>query len=204
MMILVARRRVAVLVIALLTAVALQPFYPLWVAGLPAIALAVCAAVAGRVFHPAPAPQVPANPAAVLRAAACTFFIVPILGVALRNNQDAVDYWFAAAAVVIFGVQLAAFWWSALGRFGVRLTPDGITDRQVYSRLFVPWEALATPEAAVARDKHQVVLRFARPGLVRRRGLRLDGRAALPAAGVDADLLARTINEYANHAAARA
>ncbi len=210
----VARRRVAVLVVSLLAAVALQVVrhdYSPWVTAVPAFAFILCMAVAARVFHPArlvarpevPALDVPANPGAVLGAAAYTFVVVPILGVAFRDNQEAVDYWFAAAAVVILGGQLAAFWWPALGRFGVRLTPDGITDRQVYSRLFVPWAALATPESAVARGAHQVVLRYARPDLVRKRGFRIDGRATLSAAGIDAALLARTINAYSNDPAAR-
>jgi hypothetical protein len=89
------------------------------------------------------------------------------------------------------------------GRFGVRLSPEGIVGRQIPGSLFVPWEALATPCSAYAHDAHQVTLYLARPELVRRRGLRFGGPALLPAAGVDAELLARAIQEYSNRADTR-
>jgi hypothetical protein len=73
----------------------------------------------------------------------------------------------------------------------------------VHGRLFVPWEALATPDPAYRCDAHRVTLRFGRPDLVRKRGFRSIGRTVLPAAGVDADLLTHAINEYANHPEAR-
>jgi hypothetical protein len=218
----VARRRVAVLAVSLSVAILLQvlrrtagdgPSLPLdlTIGVLPVIPLIFCAAVAGRVFHPArliarpevPAFDVPANPAVVLGSAGYTFFAVFLLGDTSHGLVTGLDFAFAAPVVVIIAGQLAAFWWAALGRYGVRLTPAGIIDRQVYGRLFVPWEALATPDPAYPRDAHQVVLRVGRLDLVRKRGFRTGGRTLLPAAGVNADFLTRAINQYASHPESR-
>jgi hypothetical protein len=218
----VARRRLAVLAVSLSAAVILQILRQtagdghslrlnLTISVLPVILLVLCAAVAARVFHPAkliarpeiPAFDVPVNPAVVLGAASYNFFAVFLLSGTLHGLVTGLDFVFAAPVVLIIGGQLAALWWAALGRYGVRIAPDGIIDRQVYARMFVPWDALAAPDPAYSRDSHQVILRVGRPGLVRRRGLRIGGRALLPAAGVSAELLTRAINEYANHPEAR-
>ncbi|MEU4622087.1 hypothetical protein AB0G04_19245 [Actinoplanes sp. NPDC023801] len=218
----VSRRRVAVLATSLLAAVILQVLrqtaghchslqIALAIVVLPFIALIVCTAVAGRAFHPAkliarpevPAFDVPANPAAVLGAASYTFFAVFALSSTSHGLVTGVDFAFPAPIVVLIGGHVAVFWWAASGRYGVRLTPDGIIDRQVHGRLFVPWEALATPDPAYRRDAHRVTLRFTRPDLVRKGGFRWIGPTVLPAAGVNAELLTRAINEYANHPEAR-
>ncbi|GAA2853348.1 hypothetical protein Acy02nite_50620 [Actinoplanes cyaneus] len=218
----VARRRVAVLVVSLSVAVLLQVLrhtagdghslrLDLVIGVLPVLPLILCAAVVGRTFHPAkliarpevPALDVPANPAVVLGSAGYTFFAVFLLGATTQGLVTGLDFAFAAPALVIIGGQLAAFWWAALGRYGVRLTPDGIIDRQVYGRLFVPWEALATVEPAYPRDAHRVVLRVERLDLVRKRGFRAGGRTLLPAAGVSAAFLTHAINQYASHPESR-
>lgn len=118
----------------------------------------------------------------------------------VRGIAAGTDPWFSVSFAVPFAGMLAAFWWSALGRFGVRLSPDGIVDRQVFGSLFVPWDALATPCSAYPHDAHQVTLYLAHPELGRRRGRWIGGPASLPAAGVDAELLARAIHEYSNRA----
>lgn len=218
----VARWRVAVLAVSLSAAVILQMLRQtaggshslrlnLTIGVLPVILFVLCAAVAARVFHPAkliarpeiPAFDVPANPAVVLGAASFTFFAVFLLSGTLHGLLTGLDFVFAAPVMLIIGGQLAALWWAALGRYGVRLAPDGIIDRQAYGRMFVPWDALATPDPAYSQGPHQVTLRVGRPDLVRRRGVHIGGRALLPAAGVSAELLTRAINEYANHPEAR-
>ncbi|GAA4605407.1 hypothetical protein BJY16_005381 [Actinoplanes octamycinicus] len=217
-----ARRRVAVLVAALLTAVALQVLrqtagnghalrFSLLVAALPAVPFILGAAVAGQRYRPAwlvarpevPALDVPANPSAVLGAAGYTFVAVHIVGGMIRYLEAGPELWFTVAVIALVGGQQAALWRAALGRFGVRLTPAGITDRQPYGDLFIPWDALDTAPAAFPRKAHQVALRLARPDLVRKRGFRGGDRALLPAAGVDAQLLASTINGYADRTDAR-
>ncbi|MFD1373400.1 hypothetical protein [Actinoplanes sichuanensis] len=216
----VVRRRAVLSTTALLTAVALQvlPRYAenghhlgfrLAVGILPAIPFLLCSAFAARVFHPAKlvarpeasAFDVPVGPSAVLAATGQTFFVFFLLGGPVRAvAADEGLWWLAAILAVLLTGQLAAFWRAALGRFGTRLTPDGIEFRDVFGSLFLPWQALATPRSARPRDAQQVTLHLAHPELVRRRGFRYSGPALLPAAGVDAQLLARAIHEYANDA----
>lgn len=217
----VARRRVPLLVMALVTAVALQVLlrytqnsYDFRLRGaagvLPALAFVLCSAFAARFFHPAklvarpevPALDVPANPGVVLISAmGYTFFAVFILGGLARDIAAYEELWWLPAilAVLLTG-QLAAFWRSALGGFGARLTPDGIKFRESFGSLFIPWEALVT---AYPRDALQVTLHLAHPELVRGRGFRYSRPTLVPAAGVDAELLARAIHEYANSAQLR-
>jgi hypothetical protein len=164
-------------------------------------------AVSARSYHPAklaarpavPAFDVPANPGVILGATGYTFLGVTALGILTSDIEAATtDVWFSASIAALWAGLLAAFWSSALGRSGVRLTPDGIVDRQVFGSLFVPWDALATPLSAYPHDAQQVTLYLAHPELIRRRGLRLGSPTMLPAAGVDAELLARVIHEYSN------
>ncbi|WP_436535642.1 hypothetical protein [Actinoplanes sp. HUAS TT8] len=210
----VARRRVAVLIAALVLAVALQVLVGndhrlelgFVVAVLSMVVLGLLAAVAGRIHRPAilvarpeiPAFERPANPAAVLGAAAYTSFAVYMMGSAVRDVADDTDLWFGAVLVVVLLTGLSVQWLTALGRFGVRLTPEGILDRQPLGSLRVPWDALATPRAALPRDSQRVRLYFARPELVGKRGLRLGDPTLLPAPGIEAEFLARAIHEYAN------
>ncbi|MFI1996110.1 hypothetical protein [Actinoplanes sp. NPDC020271] len=210
----VARRRSAVLIMALVTAVALQVLLRATgnaghavIAFLPVFVLFVPVVVAVRSFRPAglvarpevPALDVPTSPGVVLGTVLYTFFVVPLLIEMLVAATDEPDlWWMFAGSVSIIGGMTAAYWRRALARFETRLTPDGITDRRPYGSLFVPWDALE-PYTTVSPGGRRVDLSLARPGLVRRRGWRLVGPAVLPAVGADAHLLARTINEYANH-----
>jgi hypothetical protein len=214
----VARRRMGVLTMALVTAVVLQVLVQTlendhaWKISLSVnillpFALLLGSAVSARSYHPAklaarpavPAFDVPANPGVVLGTAGYTFLGVTSLGILTSDIEAATtDVWFSASIAAIWAGLLAAFWSSALGRFGVRLTPAGIVDRQVFGSLFVPWDALAIPHSAYPHDAQQVTLYLAHPELVRRRGLRLRSPTMLSAAGVDAELLARAIHEYSN------
>ncbi|WP_080127887.1 MULTISPECIES: hypothetical protein [unclassified Actinoplanes] len=209
----VARRRVAVLVTAVLLAVAQQVSLPavhsrpldLTIRMVPSTALILGAALAVRVFPPAklvarpavPALDTPASPALVLMAASYTSFAALLLTTLIRTVETVSDVWFAALPVLIIGANLAAVGRLMLTRSGVRLTPDGIEDRRMYGDLFVPWAALTSPDPAHVTGRRQVGLAIARPDLVRVRGWRVGPRTLLPAVGVDPDVLARTINEYA-------
>ncbi len=215
----VARRRVAVLIAAMVTAVVTQVLLQTtendhaWQVGLAVgfllpMVLCLWSAVCARSYHPAklvarpevPAFDVPTNPALVLGVTGFTFLVaMQLTGLVWEIAADP-DFWFAVVPAVLHASLLAVFWRSALGRFGVRLSPDGIADRQVFGSLFVPWDVLATPCSAYAHDAQQVTLYLAHPELVRRRGLRHGGTTSLPAAGVDAELLARAIHEYSNRA----
>ncbi|WP_221328290.1 hypothetical protein [Actinoplanes sp. L3-i22] len=214
----VSRRRLPVLILALVTAVALQVLFQATgddhsllvdfaVNVLPWFALLVYSNGAARAFHPVRlvarpevrALETAADPSAVLTAAAFTFLGAYLVGSWVPGIEARMHRGFAATLAVLLLGQLVLYWWSALGRFGVRLTPDGIVYRQLFGSLHVPWEALATPYAAYPRDARQVNLYLARPELVRKRVFRTQRPQPLPATGVDAELLARAIHEYANH-----
>lgn len=210
----VARRRVPVLAGALLVAVALGLLLEsdairddLWLTTalrtLPVIAIFVCAIYSARTHHPArliarpdvPAFDVPVDPGKVLTAAGFALYTVPFL---VGLVSDPGDVWIAVIFMPLIAAPLAANAKVALARSGVRLTPDGIEDRGVFGTLFVPWDALAVPRAALPRGTQHVVLHLARPDLVRKRGYRPDGPRLLPAMGVNTEFLARAIHEYAN------
>lgn len=210
----VARRRVAVLSAATLTSVVagvlvLVPAIGRDLTGafvartLLPLAFIMLSAYAAHVHHPArliarpgvPAFDVPAGPGAVLTAAGLTVYACPALAY-LATDGDS-PWLLACVAVTVAGL-LATHWTAALGRSGVRLTPDGIEDRGRFGSLVVPWDALDVPRAAFPADAQQVNLYLARPQLVRKRGLRVRGPGGLPATGINAEFLARTIHEYAN------
>ncbi|HWS39118.1 MAG TPA: hypothetical protein VN408_41045 [Actinoplanes sp.] len=166
-----------------------------------------------RGYHPAvlvarpvvPALEVPPNPVMVLAAVGYTMFGTRLLGGLARDLMVGDGAWgFSVGIVVFWGLFLSAFWASALGRFGVRLYPEGIVSREVLGSVFVPWEALGGPRPAFAYDAQQVTLTVADPARVRKRGLRFGEPARVPAAGVSAELLARTIHEYSNRPELRA
>jgi hypothetical protein len=212
-----ARRRVAVLIAVVPATVVLQVLLQrledkyawrvvLALSTLLPLVLLLGSAFAARKFHPArlvarpgvPAFDIPANPGAVLGAAGYTFLGAQVVGMLLNGVVTDEDLWIGAGPVLIWAGLLVAFWISAFGRFGVRLLPHGVLDRQVLGSLFVPWEALAVPYPAYPYDAQRITLFLANPELVHRRGLRVGGPASLPAVGVDAELLARAIHEYAN------
>jgi hypothetical protein len=140
----------------------------------------------------------------IIGVAGFTFIATKWLGSLIRDLAAGEDLWFGIVFGAVWIGVLAPHWAAALGRFGVRLRPDGIVDRQVFGSLFVPWTALATPYPAVNYDPRQVTLFLAHPERTRRRGFRHGGRELLPAAGVNAELLARAIHEYTNRPELRA
>ncbi|SNT17654.1 hypothetical protein SAMN06264365_1521 [Actinoplanes regularis] len=160
-------------------------------------------------YHPAllfvraepPSFASPVNLAPVFTAAA---FVILCGGIVAENVGDIVngdELWLMDAATAGLGMlAVAVHLYVALGSFGVRLYPEGIHDRQPFGSLFVPWEALAVPRAALPRDTQQVILYLAHPELVRKRGLRGGDPHLLSAAGINAEFLARAIHEYANRA----
>jgi hypothetical protein len=175
-------------------------------------ALILWSASFARSYHPAtlvarpsvPAFDVPVNPGAVLGAAGYTFLVANVVRGSVSDVAAGQDVWFSVVLAVLVLLLVVPFWRLALGRAGVRLSPDGIHDRQVIGSLFVPWDALATPEPARAYDTQRVILSFAHPEQVRRRGLRIGDRTWLPASGVDAEMLAGAIHEYVNRPDLRA
>lgn len=178
---------------------------------LPAALLGWSATVA-RKHHPAvlvARPAVPAleatpNPWMVIAAIGYTMFGTRLFGSLTRDLMAGEDMLFSAGTMVFWALCTAAFWSSALGRFGVRLRPEGIASREVFGSVFVPWEALGGPRPAFAYDAQQVTLTVTEPGRIRKRGLRFGDPARLPAAGVNAELLARAIHEYTHRPDLRA
>lgn len=203
----VVRWRVAVLVAALVSS------FVVGVAGLDGhwlvslvwrillpFGLLLYSSMIARTHHPAvlvarppvPALEVPPNPWMVLGAAGYTLLSARLIGEAFLDDG------FSVGIAVFAGLCTIAFWTAALGRFGVRLYPEGIASREVFGSVFVPWEALGGPRPAFAYHVQQVTLTVADPARIRRRGLRFGDPAKLSAAGVSAELLARAIHEYAN------
>ncbi|MFF0379794.1 hypothetical protein [Actinoplanes missouriensis] len=213
----VARRRVLVLAASLVVVAVFEVLHEVteigdvWFLVLAAhaflmIGLIVYSGTATRLYHPpllvarpdVPAFDVPASPGPVLAAAGFTIAGAK-MGIGTgRDVVAGVDVAFGAPLLALWLVLIVALWVAALGRNGVRLRPDGIVDRQIFGSLFVPWEALSTPHAAYAADPYRISLFLAHPERTRRRGLRAGKRTMLPATGVDAELLARAIHEYAN------
>jgi hypothetical protein len=79
------------------------------------------------------------------------------------------------AVIVVAGARLVVSAWRSVG--GVRLEPAALVDKSPLGTLIVPWEALAPtyPYPSAPTEKH-LVLTYARPELVRRRGLRFSRR----------------------------
>jgi hypothetical protein len=197
----------AVLVVAVALSVAAQTgadWFAFPVATLLAVVLVLASVVATTGYRPAalviradgPALAEPPGVGLTLVTAGQTLLGVGLIGEevadAVRGEEDAGFGLFAA----LFWLLIIGFlWYVGSGSFGVRLTPDGLVDRQAFSRLRVPWEAFADqPIAEVGRT--QIRLRYREPALVRVRGLRPFGRAVIPAT-VDTTVLAGAIHEYA-------
>ncbi|MFI1993059.1 hypothetical protein [Actinoplanes sp. NPDC020271] len=96
---------------------------------------------------------------------------------------------FALSLLVV--LLLAVVWTRLLGPFGPSLRPDGLADRQPFGSLFVPWEAGPSAEPTTIGVK----LRFARPDLVQRRGLR---RSSGVRFGADRGFAAWAVNLYSS------
>lgn len=155
-------------------------------------------------YHPATLALLPGrqdfatapNPYLVLTAAAYTFIAAGmVIDSVVDILTDGRDWVFDLVPIVTWLPLTAFFWYLALGRFGLRLRPDGIHDRQPFGSLFVPWEALA---AAEPHGRTQLTLHCRQPHLVRRRGLR--PLTTKTPSGSDAGYLARVIHEYVTHA----
>jgi hypothetical protein len=96
---------------------------------------------------------------------------------------------FQIAVVVLLVVLLPVQWLSVLGPYGLSLRPDGLLDRQPLGSVFVPWEAGAAAEPTTVGIR----LRFARPDLIVRRGLRPGN---VVRAGIDRGFAAWAVNLY--------
>ena len=181
--------------------------------GLVNLVLFVLAFYAGARYRPAalvarpevPAFDVPVSPALVLGAALAT-----TLGTAMAAGivDDALSGDAAWPIAVLFAalfVVLIAWWWAiALGRFGVRLRPDGIEDRQSLDSVFVPWEAFDGVEhPALAGSSHRILLHVARPELVRRRRRRDAEFVIVSSLSTDSVFLAGVIGRYAHRPESR-
>lgn len=155
-------------------------------------------------YHPATLALLPGrqafatapNPYVVLLAAAYTFLAVGMVVDSVGDIlADGGDWAFDIVPNAGWLLVTAFLWYLALSRFGLRLRPDGIQDRQPFGSLFVPWEALAVAEP---HGRTQLTLHCRQPHLVHRRGLRpLTGKTL---SGSDAGYLARVIHEYVTHA----
>ncbi|SDT55866.1 hypothetical protein [Actinoplanes derwentensis] len=128
--------------------------------------------------------DVPVHPGTVLAAAGYTVLGTRTLGMA-GDNVIVLVFWIVALAVL---------WLFALGRFGVRLRPEGIADVHLLGSSVIPWEALGAP--ATAGNPHQLRLDLARPELVARHGARHFDPTRLTTTGIDAAFLAAVIEEY--------
>ncbi|GIF33263.1 hypothetical protein [Actinoplanes utahensis] len=182
--------------------------------GLVNLVLFLGAFYAGARYRPAalvarpdvPAFDVPVSPALVLGAALAT-----TLGTAMGAGivEDALSGDAAWVVAVLFAglfVVLIAWWWAlALGRFGVRLRPDGIEDRQSLGATFIPWEAFDGVDfPAHAGSPHRILLNVSRPGLVRKRGRRSGEITVVSSLSTDSVFLAGVIHWYAHRPEARA
>ncbi len=174
--------------------------------GVPAIG----AAVLGHLARPPAAliadPHTPAfrpvpHAGPVYFAIMLTFFsavqILLAIGDGTRGDRFlellAAGRWLASAALVA----VSAFWVAMAWRgIGVQLRPSGLVNRLPFGTLLVPWEALS-PAYPIARrpQARSLVLAYARPELVRRRGMPVSRRrVATP--DVDPLFLGRVIGHY--------
>jgi hypothetical protein len=210
----VSRWRRPILLVALVAAVALGvlgessgpgtwlPASGAWI-GLMVVLLALSAVSMSR-YHPValvarPLEQafaVRPNPALVFSA---TAFLIQggfLMADGIHDIADGEEAWgFSAAIVGLLVVALLLHLRLAWGWWGVRLRPDGVHERQALGSRFIPWDALVPAYPAVASGSQKVALYYARPELVRRRGLRI-GDKQVAAGSVDAAFLARAITEY--------
>lgn len=81
---------------------------------------------------------------------------------------------------------------------GTQLLPHGLRASFPFGSFTVPWEALRVPHPTQPANASTVRLHYARPQLVRRRGVPLTRRTLL-AGSTDARILASAIDHYAAH-----
>ncbi|MET7808870.1 hypothetical protein [Micromonospora chersina] len=102
--------------------------------------------------------------------------------------------------LVIVGLHVAAGWRG----LSVQLRPEGVCQRDFAGRLTVPWEALAPGRPSRPRVRASILtLTYARPELVRRRGL-VPSRRRLRIDNVHAWFIADAIRHYVDHPQHRA
>jgi hypothetical protein len=178
------------------------------------IGLCLASAVATLGYRPAALTALPAGPAPAgsgpagsgladppgagltLLTAGQTFLGVGVIGEQIGDAvRGADDRWTGLVLGLFWVVLLGLFWHLAWGWYGVRLTPDGLVDRQPFGTLRVPWDAFATDRPVGGVRRNQLTLRYRQPELVRSRGLRPFGRTTVPATA-EPVILARAIHDY--------
>ena len=143
--------------------------------------------------------EAPAGPAPVYVALCCLTVATGQLGSVLRDRPRLFD-----VVWTVLWLLVAARWimlaWDGLG---VRLSPDGVRNRDVFGTVMTPWLALDRDVPPVAAPgQPNVLLTVARPDLVRLRGVVLS-RRLLRADTVDAPFLAEVLRHYLAHPDAR-
>ncbi|MBB4692043.1 hypothetical protein [Paractinoplanes abujensis] len=186
----ISRWRAGFLVASLVVAIVLQFSPALQLAGFGLFFVLLFGSLAGHLtYHPATL-EPGANPGLVMSAAGFTILGANLVSDGVSDLVAGRDVWWGDLPSTVMWIVLVAFWWYiALGPHGVRLRSDGLHDRQPFGSLFVPWEALGS---ASAGRRNEVLLRYARPELVVRRGLR-PGRATINPV-TEAGYLASAIN----------
>ncbi|GIF21472.1 membrane protein implicated in regulation of membrane protease activity [Actinoplanes tereljensis] len=138
----------------------------------------------------------PLNPNRTLHAGAFTFLGAGLLVQRAGDQDRSGELWqFGVVASIALAVLTVVIWYLGWRWHGVRLTPDGLIDRQPFGSVFVPWAALAADEPAVSIGRNQIALYFEHPELVVKHGYR-PGSSHFLTAGADADLLAGVIAGY--------
>jgi hypothetical protein len=129
--------------------------------------------------------------AAILSAGAFTAMSVTLVCETIDGARRGWDVDAVQVTVVVLLALLAPVQWGSVlrTRYGLFLRPDGLLDRQPLGSIFVPWEAGATAQPTT----YGVKLRFGRPDLVVRRGLR---PGAAIRTGADRGFTAWAVNLY--------
>ncbi|TYB34857.1 hypothetical protein FXF50_26245 [Micromonospora sp. AP08] len=178
-------------------------------AGVTTLLLLTVAVLAGRpavfIVRPAePSFTAPPSAQALFVALGFTYWASGQVG-SLVGSAKSHDLTFWDAVVVVFwmvgaGVLLARAWRG----LGVHLRPDGVRWRELTGSVSVPWDALAPgrPLRPAARTKI-LALTYARPELVRRRGIVL-GHQLLSIDNIAGWFVADAIRHYVTHPEGRA
>lgn len=216
------RYRRVILVVGVLLAVAYLAVYrwmpsldgrlfpPIWIAWVVVFTLGVVAIGRSRAIAFEVRPEVsgfraPADPANVLLVLSQLLLVAAIAGSLLRDLGSEAE-WPVHRPVLVLGavvmaVAIAGTWRGT----GIELRPDGLRDREVAGILIVPWDALPVVTPSRSRSTFKTYLRvtYARPELVRRRGLAVS-RRRLSTDGIDQQFAARAIRYYVTHPEHRA
>ncbi|WP_430791879.1 hypothetical protein [Actinoplanes sp. G11-F43] len=166
----------------------------------------VLALVALRGYHPVAlrvrpeAPSFETLPAAGMTLLFAAFTVQGGTSVSGLLGGDLFD----TVLIAVWATALTLGWCLVFRAGGVRLTPDGVEDRQPFGSIVIPWEAFTgVPNPAYVTGRDKVSLMFSRAGLIRRRGWRPIG-PALPAVSIDARFLSYAVHEYAHRPEIRA